>query len=143
MGPERAAGLGGKNKPSGIGLKLPLFNCCFASLSFPLRGVFACLYVLMYMHLASHAFTRCCACSLQSPPHAGRPGCAEAPVPHQKAVVLGVGSQAEAKAHVVLPLGDVGERYPSFGERMRLGTAAGHPAHVPVVLPGRNPSEQL
>lgn len=48
----------------------------------------------------------------------------EAPFPHQKAVVLGVGGQAEAKAHVVLPLGDIGECYPSFGERMRLGTTA-------------------
>lgn len=63
------------------------------------------------------------------------PGCASAPDPHQKAVVLGVGSQAEAEAHVVLPLGDIGERYPSFGERMRLGTAAGQGCWAPSPRP--------
>lgn len=68
-------------------------------------------------------------------PAQGGPAVPKPPIPHQKAVVLGVGSQAEAEAHVVLPLGDIGERYPSFGERMQLGAAAGQGCQPPSPWP--------
>lgn len=39
---------------------------------------------------------------------------------YQEAVVLGVGGQAQAEAHVVLPLGHVGQGNPSWGGRDKL-----------------------
>lgn len=129
VGPERAAGLGKtKKKASGMGLEMPLFHCLGAERLGRRRwgeqGLRASPPGRAKPRKSREGWQRPGKrrARMQPSKHAQQGAlsvCTSTRTlgPHQEAAVLGVGGQAEPQAHVVLPLGHVGQRDSSFGER--------------------------